>query len=234
MTSTRFLSAILALSLVGCASGGANSLPASEGAMGQDPAAQAQGPAMAAGGAPAMDHSMHLPGLTATGGPGYTAADVHFMQMMIPHHQQALEMAAKAATHGAGPEVRALSLRIDISQRDEIAFMERWLRERSQPVPDEHAVHTMTMPGMLTPAEMARLDAARGGDFDRLFLNFMIEHHLGAIQMVDDLWAAPGAAQDSEIFRFASDVAADQLDEIGIMERILDRLSTTSPGSSPR
>lgn len=171
-------------------------------------------------------------GLAATAGPGFTVADVEFMQMMIGHHAQALVMAEKAPTHGSGPEVRALSLKIEISQKDEIAAMQHWLRERDQEVPDEHHMHAMEMPGMVTPEQMARLDAARGTDFDRLFLRLMINHHLGAVDMVEALFAAPRAAQDPDIFRFATDVAADQLDEIGVMERILDRLSTSSRSQS--
>lgn len=167
-------------------------------------------------------------GLAATAGPGFTVADVEFMQMMIGHHAQALTMAGKAPTHGAGPEVSALSRKIVISQRDEIAQMQQWLRERGQEVPEDHHLHAMEMPGMVTPEQMARLDAARDVEFDRLFLRLMIDHHLGAVDMVEVLFAAPRAAQDPDIFRFATDVAADQLDEIGVMERILDRLTPSS------
>jgi len=169
-----------------------------------------------------MDHG----GLEATAGPGYTVADVHFMQMMIGHHDQALRMAQMAPRQGAGPEVLTLAQRIDISQRDEIATMQRWLRERGQPVPDEAQMHAMEMPGMVTAEDFVRLEATRGTPFDRLFLNLMINHHVGALDMVDELFASPGALQDSELFQFATDVGADQLDEIGIMERILARLST--------
>jgi len=173
--------------------------------------------------------AMHDHGLGATAGPGYTVADVEFMQMMIVHHQQALVMAEMANTHGAGSSVLALALRIEISQEDEIALMARWLRERDQPVPDESHMETMHMPGMLTPEQLSQLDEARGEEFDRLFLTLMIQHHVGALDMVDELFASPGAAQDSEIFRFATDVGSDQLDEIGVMETLLARMASTSP-----
>lgn len=173
------------------------------------------------------EHGAHVPGLSATAGPGYTVADVHFMQMMIGHHAQAILMSQLVADREAGPEVRALALRIDISQRDEIRMMEEWLRERGQPVPDEEQIRAMRMPGLVSAEDLARLAAARGPDFDRLFLELMIEHHLGAVSMVNDLFASPGGAQDPDLFRFATDVAADQLDEIGVMERILERLNPT-------
>lgn len=162
--------------------------------------------------------------LPATAGPGYTVDDVRFMQMMIGHHDQALRMARMASEQAAGPEVSQLAVRIDISQRDEIRLMERWLAERGQVVPDEEQRREMHMPGMVAPVEFERLGRRQGADFDRLFLQLMIEHHVGALEMVDDLFASPGSAQDSELFQFATDVGADQLDEIGIMERLLDRL----------
>ena len=174
------------------------------------------------------------------GQPAYTAADVKFMQGMIGHHAQALVMAAMAPTHGARSAVRILAERIDVSQRDEIAFMQRWLGERHQTVPDPTAKHDMghmddmpgmqmagpLMPGMRTPEQMAQLDSARGAEFDRLFLTFMIQHHTGARTMVDQLFASPGAGQDIYIFRYASDVSADQTTEI---DRIHTMLASTQP-----
>lgn len=157
--------------------------------------------------------------------PGFTAADVRFMQDMIGHHAQALVMAAMAPTHGAGTQLLLLAEKIDISQRDEIAMMQQWLTDRKQPVPDGGHTHAMHMPGMLTPEQLAQLDAARGREFERLFLTFMIRHHEGALQMVDELFASPGAAQDPDIFRFVTDVAVDQLDEIGVMEYMLEILA---------
>ena len=161
----------------------------------------------------------------------FTAADVHFMSGMIHHHAQAVIMAGWAQTHDARPDVKVLAQRIDVAQRDEMAFMQRWLRERHQNVPDplEHYAmgHDMAdmkmemMPGMLTPEQMKQLDAARGPDFDRLFLTFMIQHHQGAITMVDQLFASPGAGQELYVFRFASDVNADQTTEIERMRVML-------------
>jgi uncharacterized protein (DUF305 family) len=167
-------------------------------------------------------HDMAGMALPATAGHGYTVADVRFMQHMIGHHAQAIIMAAKAPTHGASPNVARMAQKIDISQRDEIVFMKRWLSERGQAIPADSAALAMVMPGMISDAQMAQLDAARGPEFDRLFLTFMIGHHEGALLMVRDLFDAPGAGQDSEIFRFATDVDADQRDEIYVMQKLLD------------
>ena len=165
--------------------------------------------------------------------PGYSAADVHFMAGMIVHHAQAVLIAGWAPTHDASPALRALCERIVVGQRDEIAVMQRWLRERHQPVPDPdpHGYlmpgmdHPMLMPGMLTQAQLAQLDAARGAGFDRLFLTFMIQHHRGALTMVRELVDTPGAARDGPLFQIASDVSADQTTEIDRMTRMLDGLS---------
>jgi uncharacterized protein (DUF305 family) len=166
-----------------------------------------------------MDHE-----LPATDGPGFVAADARFMQGMIPHHAQAVTMAEWASTHGANSQILRLAQKIDISQRDEIKLMERWLSERAQAVPDSMQVRMMMMPGMVAPAQMAQLDRARGTEFDRLFLTFMIQHHQGALGMVDALFASPGAAQDSDIFRFVTDVDADQRAEIDVMWTLLDAI----------
>jgi uncharacterized protein (DUF305 family) len=168
--------------------------------------------------------------LPATDGPGFTAADARFMQGMIAHHAQAIVMAAKAPTHGAGERLLRLAEKIDISQKDEIAFMERWLREREQAVPDSAHVHMMMMPGMVGPEQLAELDRARGADFDRLFLTFMIQHHQGALAMVEALLTSPGAAQDSDIFRFITDVQMDQSAEIDAMASMLEAI----PGGETR
>jgi uncharacterized protein (DUF305 family) len=167
----------------------------------------------------AAHHHMHA--LPATAGPGFTVADVRFMQDMIGHHAQAITMAEMAPVRGASESVLRLARKIDISQRDEIVMMKRWLAERNQAVPDEAHAHTMMMPGMLTGEQFTRLGAARGPAFDRLFLTFMIQHHEGALQMVEELFQSPGAGQDPDLFRFASDVDADQRDEILVMERLL-------------
>jgi uncharacterized protein (DUF305 family) len=154
----------------------------------------------------------------ATAGPAHTAADVHFLHMMLPHHAQALEMTALVPSRAATEAVRQMALRMEISQRDEIAWIERWLRARGE-APEAH--HAMAMPGMLTPSEMDLLRSARGEQFDRLFLESMIRHHEGAITMVETLFATSGAAQQSEVFQFASEVESDQRMEIDRMGALL-------------
>lgn len=161
----------------------------------------------------------------------HTAADVHFMSGMIHHHAQAVLIAEWAPTHGASAELQRLAERIVVGQNDEIALMQNWLRDRGEPVPDGSAgpmkmqmngmEHEMLMPGMLSDEQLAQLDAARGMAFDRLFLTFMIQHHEGAVTMVDELFGSPGAGQDEVVFRFASDVYADQTTEIDRMEKML-------------
>src|SRR5215210_4264500 len=161
----------------------------------------------------------------------YNAADVEFMSGMIPHHAQAVVMAGWAASHGARPDVRILCERIVVGQGDEIELMRTWLRDRGEPVPAANATHhrmkvngmehDMLMPGMLSPEEMAQLDKARGAEWDRLFLQGMIRHHQGALKMVDDVFEAYGALQDDDLFKFASDIYADQTAEIERMQKML-------------
>ncbi len=163
----------------------------------------------------------------------YSQADIDFMSGMIPHHAQAVIMAGWAPSHGARSDVSILCERILVGQRDEIAFMRNWLRDRGQTVPDATSTrhrmkmngveHDMLMPGMLAPEEMAALDKARGSEWDRLFLTGMIRHHEGAIKMVDDLFASYGALQDDDVYKFASDVYADQSTEIERMQKMLDK-----------
>jgi uncharacterized protein (DUF305 family) len=183
----------------------------------------------ACAGAPAQGLHATPPGL---GRLPYTDADVDFMAGMIPHHAQAVVMAGWAPSHGAGADVAVLCERIVVAQRDEIAMMQSWLGDRGQFVPDATSTrhrmkmngveHDMLMPGMLTDEEMAALDRARGPEFDRLLLVGMIKHHQGAIDMVDVLFKAYGAAQDETVFRFASDVYADQSTEIDRMNKMLE------------
>lgn len=179
----------------------------------------------------------------------YTDADVHFMQGMIMHHAQAVVMSEWAPTHGARPDLQVLCKRIALSQRDEITVMQQWLRKRRLPTPDplhmlsdgkgpiqdssgmgmpgmDMSAHPMLMNGMLTPEQMRQLDAARDSSFDRLYLTGMIGHHEGALDMVADLFATPGAGQQSEVFAFATDVDAGQRAEIARMEKILETLNT--------
>jgi len=161
----------------------------------------------------------------------YSAADIEFMSGMIPHHAQAVLIAGWAGSHGARPDVRILCERIVVGQRDEIDTMRTWLRDRGEPVPAADATHhrmkmngvehDMLMPGMLTPEELARLDKARGPEWDRLFLEGMIKHHQGALKMVDDLFNAHGALQDEDVFKFVSDLYADQTIEIERMHKML-------------
>lgn len=157
----------------------------------------------------------------------HTPADVRFMQGMIGHHAQALEMTALVPSRSTSEDMRKLALRIDVSQADEIKMMQDWLKRRGQDLPDPHALHAhgaTLMPGMLTADEMARLAAAKGAEFDRLFLEGMIKHHGGALIMVTELFSTPGAGQESEIFSFASDVDADQRMEIDRMGAMLQEL----------
>jgi len=169
----------------------------------------------------------------------YTAADVRFVHHMLAHHAQALAMTSLVPARTTRPDMRLLAERIDVSQKSEIAMMQRWLKARGEEIPDfaaHHdmsghvmtghdmsmpaastpgmATHGMLMPGMLTPEQMAALSSGSGPEFDRLFLEGMIQHHEGALVMVADLFATQGAGQESEIFRFASDVDADQRAEI--------------------
>ena len=155
--------------------------------------------------------------------PGITKADVAFMQGMIGHHAQAVEMTTLLKTRTKSDAMRRLAERIEVSQSDEIRLMEQWLRDHGQPLPDPHAHHNgaALMPGMLSAEDMAQLAAASGPAFDRLFLTFMIKHHQGALVMVKELRASPGAGQESEINRFASDVDADQRMEIDRMAAML-------------
>jgi uncharacterized protein (DUF305 family) len=154
----------------------------------------------------------------------HTDADIRFMQGMIGHHAQALEMTALLRSRSSSDDMRKLAQRIDVSQADEIKMMQAWLARRGAPLPDPHAHHAngaALMPGMLSADDMAQLAAAKGPAFDRLFLQFMIRHHEGALTMVKDLFATPGAGQESDIFAFASDVDADQRMEIDRMRAML-------------
>jgi uncharacterized protein (DUF305 family) len=178
-------------------------------------------------------------------------ADAAFMAGMIAHHAQALVMVDLIAGRTSAPVVATLGERIAVSQRDEIALMQGWLRDRGAPAPepatrytrgggDAHAAHAShgdthapgAMPGMLTQAQLDELASARGQAFDRLFLSRMIAHHEGALVMVAALLKTPGAAQEPEIFRFASDVDADQRAEIRRMRALLDARAGHTDGSS--
>ena len=156
----------------------------------------------------------------------YTKADVEFMQGMIAHHSQALVMSRMAESHGANPQVLKLSNKIDQSQVPEIRIMQSWLKRNNQFAPDTSSWHDMMMTGMLTAAQLKELDAAKGIEFDRAYLRLMIQHHAGALKMVDDLFNAPMAGQDVDVSVFANDVVTAQTAEIGIMQRLLTQLPT--------
>lgn len=163
----------------------------------------------------------------------YSDGDVNFMTGMIPHHAQAVLIAGWAASHGARSELRVLCERMVVGQRDEIELMRNWLRDRGETVPAANATHhrmkmngvehDMLMPGMLTPEQLAELDKARGPEWDRLFLTFMIGHHEGALTMVDELFNSFGALQDDDVYKLASDIHADQTIEIERMRKMLSR-----------
>lgn len=158
----------------------------------------------------------------------YTQADIDFMAGMIHHHAQALVMSRMAPTHGASASLQVMAERIINSQKDEIDLMQRWLRNRDLPVPEPEAAgghaaahdHAM-MPGMLTAEQLANLDAARGEEFDRLYLQYMIQHHQGAVTMVENLVATRGGAREETVFKLASDIGADQASEITRMQTML-------------
>lgn len=169
----------------------------------------------------------------------YVKADIDFMSGMISHHAQAIKMANWAESNEASPAIRVLAGRIINAQKDEILTMQTWLRDRNQPVPDANPAgmkmtmngmeHTMLMPGMLTDTQMTQLEQARGTDFDRLFLTFMIQHHRGAVSMVKQLFGTYAAGQDETVFKFANDVEVDQSTEIARMEKML--LLTGAPAT---
>jgi uncharacterized protein (DUF305 family) len=189
-----------------------------------------------------------LPASTRAKLPPLSPSDVEFMQGMIMHHAQAVEMTALIPSHTENPELRTLGARISHSQNDEIKFMKRWLAARGQPASihpskpesglpgapvqmtgmhhSHQPDHSMPlMPGMLTPEQMDALRKARGADFDRLFLAGMIQHHGGALTMVKDLFDSAGSGQDAELFNFATDVDSGQRAEIRIMQAMLDKKS---------
>ena len=178
-----------------------------------------------------------LPAAAQAPARSYTAADVHFMSGMIYHHAQAVLIAGWAPTHDAGPSVRTLCERIVVSQNDEIALLSRWLADRHEAVPHPDPDHMMmpgmdsthVMPGMLSAEQLAQLDRARGPAFDRLFLRLMIQHHEGAITMVNEMFAT-GGGEEEPVYKMATSVFADQTTEIERMQRLLaaDFLAPTS------
>lgn len=205
--------ALLLTSLLACASVGTAPAPVTEPA--QPLSAADEHAAHDMGGAPAI---------TLPAGSLITEADVRFMQMMIAHHAQAVHMTRMAEGAGASPRVLRLAQKIDLSQAGEIALMQDWLRGNGQVAPDTSSWRTMTMPGMLSAAQLEALGAARGTEFDRQFLSLMIKHHEGALQMVAELLATPRAAQDVDVNVLANEVEATQTAEIGLMWQMLAEL----------
>jgi uncharacterized protein (DUF305 family) len=191
------------------------------------PAVLAAGQAVAKPKAGEKPPLMTLPGIPQP----FNQGDIYFMQGMIPHHAQALKMARMAKSHGASQKVQLLCERIIVSQQDEIKMMQQWLTDRGQWAPSADAagltmnmggmVHDMLMAGMLSDDEMRALDKARGKEWDRLFLVGMIKHHGGAITMVEELMATWGAVQSDDMYKYASDVFADQTMEIDAMKAML-------------
>ena len=162
--------------------------------------------------------------------PPRSAKDVEFMQGMITHHAQAVEMVDLIGSRTENKDLRLIGARISKSQFDEMAFMKRWLEARGEPVSspmpgmhDHASDHHMLMPGMLSPKQMDALRKTKGAEFDRLFLTGMIQHHNGALMMVEDLFNAAGAGQDAELFTFATDVDSGQRAEIRTMQTLLDK-----------
>jgi uncharacterized protein (DUF305 family) len=216
-------SLLVALVAAACGSGGASGMPSA----GPPPAAS-----------PDEIEAIYQARLESARG-RYTEADVSFMTRMIGHHAQALDMARLAVSNAASSQVQVLAARIINAQMDEIATMQRWLRDRGQPVPDvdtpttanmpHEPDHAMHMPGMITAEQMRVLEQARGAEFDRVLLSFMIQHHAGAVRMVEELFSTDGAAQDEEAFKLASDALADQSAEIDRMEAMLANLSARGP-----
>jgi uncharacterized protein (DUF305 family) len=187
-----------------------------------------QAPVVVQPGAPGQP-TKTLPPTTKATLPPPSPADVKFMQGMIMHHAQAVEMTALIESHTQNKDLRSLGARISRSQSDEMKFMKRWLTVRGEPAaPAMHAMHgmdmsshQMMMPGMLTAKQMDTLKNAKGEEFDQLFLKGMIQHHNGALVMVKDLFDSAGAGQDAELFNFASDVDSGQRAEIRIMQSML-------------
>jgi uncharacterized protein (DUF305 family) len=169
-------------------------------------------------------HAGHGAAITVPAGAPYTVADVEFMQGMIAHHAQAIVMSRMAEAHGANPRVLKLANKIDQSQVAEIRIMQDWLVGYGQVAPDTSSWRTMKMVGMISDEQLAKMDAARGVAFDRLFLTLMIEHHEGALHMVKELFAAPRGGQEVDVSVFANDVVSVQTAEIGIMRQMLSQL----------
>jgi uncharacterized protein (DUF305 family) len=206
-------------------------------ALSVDAQTQPSTPVVVQPGAPGQP-TRSLPSSTRATLPPVSAEDVKFMQGMIMHHAQAVEMTALIDSHTNNKDLRTLGARISRSQSDEIKFMKRWLETRGQSTSmpmramggmnmsgHDMSKHTMLMPGMLTAEQMDALRKAKGGEFDRLFLTGMIQHHTGALTMVKNLYDTAGSGQDAELFNFTTDVDSGQRAEIRIMQTMLGEKS---------
>ena len=217
----KTIGSILAMT-VAVAVGGGCASAAGSGATATSPA-----PVVQPGAPGEASRAVEADAIAGAGQHPYTAADVAFMQDMIAHHAQALHMTGLVSDRTGNPAIELLARRIDISQEDEIILIEDWLEARGEAVPDpqmirRHAAgHGQLMPGMLTAEQLSALEATRGPEFDRLFLESMIRHHQGALEMVRDLFASEGGGHETEIWQFASHVDADQRVEIDRMTRML-------------
>ena len=211
---------IALVALLGACSTGASTETAA-------PAPENDGPRIVQPGAPGQSsRTFSSTELDQVEGVSYTDADVSFMQGMIPHHQQALEMTALVRQHAVTEAVQRMALRMEISQRDEIALISAWLADRGETIEMSNmGAMQHEMMGMLTPEQMQTLSETRGMDFDRLFLEGMIQHHRGALAMVTELFSTSGAAQESTIFKFAEEIDADQLMEIERMQGLLNQMA---------
>jgi len=211
---------IALVALLGACSTGASTETAA-------PAPENDGPRIVQPGAPGQSsRTFSSTELDQVEGVSYTDADVSFMKGMIPHHQQALEMTALVRQHAVTEAVQRMALRMEISQRDEIALISAWLADRGETIEMSNmGAMQHEMMGMLTPEQMQTLSETRGMDFDRLFLEGMIQHHRGALAMVTELFSTSGAAQESTIFKFAEEIDADQLMEIERMQGLLNQMA---------
>ncbi len=230
MKMLRSMAALAALCMAAFCSDGLFAMPAQKSDAPKPVVVQ---PVVVQPGAPGAP-TKTLPSSTTGKLPPLARADVEFMQGMIFHHSQAIEMTAMIPSHTGNKNLRALGARIQSSQVDEIKFMKRWLAARGESVPetmpgmpgmDMSGGAMPLMPGMLTPEQMDALQKANGGEFDHLFLTGMIQHHNGALTMVKELFGTAGAGQDADLFDFATDADNTQRAEIGIMQNMLDKKS---------
>lgn len=220
--TSRLTVVAIAVVLVGCG-GAKQDDPAAPDATAQaEQTAQAdQQVNMVQPGAPGEPSKKATPVATPKGG-GFKPEDVEFMQKMILHHEQALVMTALVPQNGSNTSIRVMAKRMEVSQQDEVALMKRWLKERNHKAEGTHADH-MSMPGMLTDEQLAKLKAAKGTEFDKLFLQYMTQHHEGALQMVQQL-VFDGGGEETEIATFINHVDSDQGIEILRMAELAKKL----------